>query len=159
MHFKKNKNQKTSRQSKGANQDVRELSQTTYFHLNRYYKILPKLDSSHLVHFSKSSICDLVLWSYSVHQKPPWGSPTCRPKSGPLSRGPACSGCILVFQDSPLTEPDTQPEFQDSVPPLILSLLPGMLFSLHQVLDTLDYLFLWNTIIVKYFTRTEKSRE
>lgn len=140
MDLKKIKTENKQAEQRSKIRMLGSLVRPPYF-LNHYYKILPNLDSPHLVRFSQSSIGDLLLWSYSVHQKPPWVSPTCRSESGPLSQGPACSDCILVFQDLPLTEPDIQPEFQDSVLPLMLSILPGMLFSLRQVLDTLYYCY------------------
>ena len=55
------------------------LGRLPYFHLSHYYKSLPNLGSPHLAVLSQSSILNLLLWLYIVHQKPPGMSHACRP--------------------------------------------------------------------------------
>ena len=55
------------------------LERLPYFHLSHYYKILPYLGSPHLGVLSQSSIPNLLLWLYIVHQKAPGMSHACRP--------------------------------------------------------------------------------
>ena len=55
------------------------LGRLPYFHLSHYYQILPNLGSPHLAVLSQSSIPNLLLWLYIVHQKPPGMSHACRP--------------------------------------------------------------------------------
>ena len=79
MNFKKIKIGDANEQNKGANRMLWVLGRLPYFHLSHYYKILPNLGSPHLAVLSQSSILNLLLWLYIVHQKPPGMSHACRP--------------------------------------------------------------------------------